>query len=215
MIYISINTFLNRIMNTHRKNVSSVPEGVGAFVWEVVKIFAFAAVIIIPIRLFLFQPFLVQGASMMPNFHEGDYVIVNEVGYKNVHLGNLQLRAPSREFHRGDPIVFRFPNSPKTFFIKRVIGLPGERVVVRSGTVIIYNDTHPDGFILDEKYLPNGGIITDDRVDYTIGTDEYFVMGDNRNHSYDSRRWGPLKKKYVMGKVLVRIWPLTTFTFFE
>lgn len=200
--------------NKHKKT-EVVPEGVGAFVWEVVKIFAFAAAIIIPIRLFLFQPFLVEGSSMAPNFHSGEYVIVNEVGYKNVHLGGVTLLAPRRELHRGDPVVFRFPQDPKTFFIKRVIGLPGERVTVRGGIVTIYNDAHPDGFVLTEDYLPNGGIVTTDDVDYTVAPDEYFVIGDNRNHSYDSRMWGPLNKDFVMGKVLVRIWPFTRFKVFD
>ncbi len=192
-----------------------VPDGVGDFVWEVVKIFAFAAVIIIPIRLFLFQPFLVQGSSMVPNFHGGEYVIVNEVGYKNVRIGDMTLLPSRKELRRGDPVVFRFPENPRTFFIKRVIGLPGERVRVQGGVITIYNDVHPEGFVLEESYLPGGRIVTSDDVEYALEDDEYFVVGDNRNYSHDSRAWGPLQKDFIMGKVLVRIWPLRQFTIFD
>lgn len=202
-------------MQKKKKKEDHVPEGVGAFVWEVVKIFAFAAIIIIPIRLFLFQPFLVQGASMAPNFHSGEYVIVNEVGYKHVHIGGMTLMPSRKELHRGDPVVFRFPQDPKTFFIKRIVGLPGERISVRGSVVTIFNDIYPDGFILKEEYLPGGMIVTMDDLEYNITNDEYFVVGDNRNYSHDSRAWGPLHKDFVMGKVLVRIWPFKTFRIFD
>ncbi len=197
--------------NKKRKKDEIALSDIGNFVWEVVKIFVFSAMIIIPVRTFLFQPFLVQGASMAPNFHGGEYVIVNEMGYKDVSIGDLTLVPVQREFHRGDPIVFRFPNDPKVFFIKRVVGLPGEKITIHNGVVTIYNDVHPDGFVLEEEYLPQNYDDANGDVEYTVGNDEYFVMGDNRNNSYDSRAWGPLDKDLVMGKVLIRIWPFSKF----
>ncbi len=188
---------------------STVPPGVGAFVWEVVKIFALAMVVIIPIRLFLFQPFVVNGASMEPNYHSGEYLIINEIGYKEVRIGDFILKRSTREFRRGDTVVFRFPQRPGTFFIKRVVALPGERITVRGGVVTIYNELHPEGMVLEEPYLSESARVTTDDVSYTVGEDEYFVMGDNRNHSYDSRAWGPLPKRYVMGKAVVRLYPVT------
>ncbi len=198
----------------HRQNAAT-SSGVGAFVVEIVKIFAIAAMIIVPVRMFLFQPFVVNGASMEPNFHGGEYLIVNEVGYKEVRLGDLVLRRSTRDLRRGDPVVFRFPEQPRAFFIKRVIGLPGERVVIRDGKIRIYNTLHPEGFDLDESYLPRDVITIADQEEYVVGNNEYFVIGDNRGHSYDSRMWGPLDKRYVMGKVLMRLWPPTKIEVFD
>lgn len=187
--------------------------GVGSFLWEVVKVFFWAVVIILPIRIFLFQPFFVQGASMEPNFKDGDYLIINELGYKitdSVDLIGTHIFTVGsfREFSRGDVAVFRFPKDPKQFFIKRIIGLPGEKVKVENGKVTIYNKEHPEGFVLDEKAYLSTNLLTNNQVVTELSDQEYFVLGDNRTASHDSRAWGPLPKKFVIGKVLIRAWPL-------
>lgn len=207
-------------MEENRKNISLNNEpseemyyGVGSFLWEVVKVFFWALVIIMPIRIFLFQPFFVQGASMDPNFADGDYLIINELGYKktNIDFENFHFFTVNtfKELQRGDVAVFRYPKNPSQFFIKRVIGLPGEEVKIEGGKVIIINNKYPAGFQLDEKqYLP-ADLVTSGAVDSKLAEDEYFVMGDNRQYSHDSRAWGPLAKSFVTGKVLVRAWPIS------
>ena len=188
--------------------------GVGSFLWEVAKVFLWAIVIIVPIRVFLFQPFFVQGASMEPNFKDGDYLIVNEFGFKQTDVlkdfgfPHLFTVNAFREFNRGDVAVFRYPRDLTQFFIKRIIGLPGEQVKVEGGHVTIFNNQYPDGLTLDEHtYLPDG-LITNGAVTIALKSNEYFVLGDNRPFSHDSRAWGVLPVSDVVGKVLVRAWPL-------
>ncbi|MDD5397381.1 MAG: signal peptidase I [Candidatus Moranbacteria bacterium] len=194
-------------------NEEEIYYGVGSFLWEVIKVFIWALVIIVPIRVFLFQPFFVQGASMETNFKDGDYLIVNELGYKktSVDVGGTHLFDVNsfKDLSRGDVVVFRYPRDPSQFFIKRVIGLPGEKVEVKSGIVTIFNSQHPNGFVLDEHtYLP-AGLSTSGDVSMTLSDQEYFVLGDNRQFSHDSRAWGPLPKYDVIGKVLIRAWPFS------
>lgn len=201
------------------KNISnsSVEEdvyyGVGSFLWEVLKVFFWALIIIMPIRIFLFQPFFVQGASMETNFKDGDYLIVNELGYKetSLDLGSMHLFNVNsfRELNRQDVVVFRYPKDPKQFFIKRVIGLPGEKVKLELGVVTIYNEAHPEGFVLNEHSYLASNVLTTGSVLLTLEDDEYFVLGDNRQFSHDSRAWGVLPKNDVIGKVLIRAWPIS------
>jgi signal peptidase I len=187
--------------------------GVGSFLWEVVKVFFWALIIIVPIRVFLFQPFFVQGASMDPSFKDGDYLVINEFGYKetsvNIPGAHLFSIGSFKDFNRGDVAVFRYPKNPQQFFIKRVIGLPGETVKIEGGKVFIFNAENPGGFVLDESaYLPKN-LSTSGAVSMTLGEQEYFVLGDNRQFSHDSRAWGPLPKNDVIGRVLIRAWPLS------
>ncbi len=185
--------------------------GVGNFLWEVVKVFFWALIIIMPIRIFLFQPFFVQGASMEPNFNDGDYLIVNELGYKKTVVGvgstSLFTVTPFKELSRGDIVVFRYPKNPQQYFIKRIVALPGEKIQINKGKVTIYNDQNQEGFVLDESYLSKG-LETNPEVVRALSDDEYFVMGDNRKASHDSRSWGALPKDMVVGKVLLRAWPV-------
>lgn len=167
--------------------------------WEIIKVLAIAAVIVVPIRYFIAQPFIVRGASMEPNFKDREYLIVDEISYL--------VRAPKR----GEAIVFRYPRDPHQFFIKRIIGLPGEKVEVRHGRVKIFNAAHPEGFILNESYL-----VPQDRSTYPDGivlvdAAEFYVLGDNRDASSDSRFWGLLGRKLIVGRALFRAWPLTRF----
>ncbi|MDP3994031.1 MAG: signal peptidase I [Candidatus Doudnabacteria bacterium] len=168
---------------------------VGLFVFDFIKIFVIAVAIIVPIRWFLFQPFVVTGDSMRPNFQDGDYLIIDEISYR------------FREPDRGDVIVLRFPNDESQFFIKRIVGLPNDRVVVENGKVEIYNTEHPQGLVLQEPYLPSNNL-TYGNLDMTLGQDEFFVLGDNRLSSSDSRIWGTLPREDVVGRVFLRIFPL-------
>lgn len=208
----------NKTQTTNREPDNEGEATVKNFIVEIVKIFVLALIIIVPIRLFIFQPFFVQGNSMLPNFENAQYLIVNEVGYKRTAIGPSEkpffVTEPWKEMERGEVIVFRAPGNPKEFYIKRVIGLPGETVTIEEGKVKITNDGQPEGFYMDETvYLPperrtfchgDGSCPA-----VTLENDEYFVLGDNRGASNDSRSWGPLHEDEVIGIVAVRAWPLT------
>ncbi len=172
---------------------------------EVVEVALIALGAVFLIRTFLVQPFLVSGESMAPNFENGDYLLVDELSY--------HLRAPAR----GEVIVFRYPKSESTYFIKRVIGLPGEKVVLHEGGVEIANSEHPRGYLLDESYLPKNlstVVRPGGQSEFKLGSDEYLVLGDNRPFSFDSREWGILKSKEIIGLVRLRLWPLNGLTVF-
>ena len=171
------------------------------FFGELLHVVIISLAIIIPVRYFLIQPFYVKGASMEPNFYDHEYLIIDEISYR------------FEEAHRGDIIVFRYPNDPSQYFIKRVIGLPGERVKIADGKVTIFNNDHPTGMVLDETpYL--GTIYTAGDKDVTLGSDEYFVLGDNRGASLDSRSFGPVPQSFIIGRVWVRGWPPEKFHVF-
>ena len=164
--------------------------------WEIGKIALVAFVLVVGLRVFVFQPFLVRGASMEPSFHDWDYLIVDELSYR--------FRAPER----GEVIVFKFPNDPSQRYIKRIIGLPGETVTIESGKILILNST--EQFELNESgYL--AGVETAGSVNITLQEGEYFVLGDNRKYSSDSRSWGVLPEENIIGRTLVRVFPVNTF----
>lgn len=174
-----------------------------AFFFELIQVVAVSLAIIIPVRYFLIQPFYVKGASMEPSFFDHEYLIIDELSYR--------FNKPER----GDIVVFRYPADPSQFFIKRVIGLPSETVEVSDGEVKIYNDTHPNGLTLDELiYLPAEYVSAGNRT-VTLRADEYFVMGDNRPASLDSRYFGPIKQSAIVGRVWLRGWPFDRWKVFE
>lgn len=181
---------------------------IGSFLWETFKLAVISLLIILPIRYFLVEPFFVLGASMEPNFQNGDYLVINEIGYL---IGD-----PAR----GDIVVFQYPHNPREcqsityqfthskdcpYYIKRVIALPGESITINEKGILIKNAEKPKGFFLEETYLPNKEVYGN--VSMELGNAEYFVMGDNRSHSSDSRLWGPLPRSYMVGKVLLRAFP--------
>ncbi|MBU1292317.1 signal peptidase I [Patescibacteria group bacterium] len=172
------------------------------FIWEVVKIVVISLAIIIPIRYFLIQPFFVRGSSMEPNFDNGQYLVINEIGYR--------FEDPTR----GQVIVFKNPINPSEYYIKRIIGLPDEAVEVKDGRVIIYNKEFPEGQLLDESVYLSEGIITQGNIHLKLGEDEYFVLGDNRGKSSDSRQWGVLPGDNIIGRVWLRAWPFDTAKIF-
>jgi signal peptidase I len=139
---------------------------------------------------------------MEPNFHDNEYLIIDEISYR------------FNEPERGEIVVFRYPKDPQQYFIKRVIGLPGERVSVRDGKVYIYNDEYRNGVAVNESLYLNT-TITEGSKDVTLGDDEYFVLGDNRSASLDSRSFGAVPRRLIVGKVWLRGWPITSVTVFE
>jgi signal peptidase I len=180
------------------------------FIWDFAKVIIIALALMLPIRYFVFQPFLVSGSSMEPNFSNHQYLIINEIGYR--------FNNPAR----GDVIVMKYPKDRTQFFIKRVIGLPGETVSIDNGRVTIINDEHKSGVTLPESYLPTEGLtfqhntsIVGGKKTITLKDDEYFMMGDNRLASSDSRDWGPLERKDIVGKVFLRVVPLSDFAKFS
>lgn len=164
---------------------------------EVVQIAVFALAIILPVRYFLIQPFIVKGASMEPNFYDNEYLIVDEITYR--------FRDPVR----GEIVVFRPPNHEEQYYIKRIIGLPGETVEVRNGKVTLINEEYPNGLTLQETYIDE---VTQGRERVTLGENEYFLLGDNRDASLDSRYFGAVSGDAIVGRVWVRGLPLDRAT---
>lgn len=140
-------------------------------VWEIVKFGLTVLVIVLPIRLYIAQPFIVSGESMAPTFSSGDYLIIDELTYNFIHEPRV-----------GEVVVFKYPLDPSKFFIKRIVGLPGEELVV-------------------------------DGVEWKLGEEEYFVMGDNTRFSLDSRSWGALPRENITGRALLRLWPPTALAY--
>lgn len=168
------------------------------FIWETVKIVIISLAIIVPIRYFIVQPFFVKGASMEPTFEDNNYILIDEISYR--------FRDPERE----EVVVFRFPEDRKQFFIKRIVGMPGETVEIKNDKVIIHNKQNPSGFTLNETYLDKGQHTMGD-MRIKLDQNEYFVLGDNRLRSSDSRRWGPLNRSLITGRVFFRAWPVNEF----
>lgn len=196
-----INTASGKIENTSPENSSDAeivkkPEG---FFTETVRFAIIALCIVFVVRLFVAQPFIVSGASMEETFLTGEYLIVDQISYR--------FEEPAR----GDVIIFKYPKDPSKFFIKRIIGLPGDTVRISGDTVSITNDAHPDGTILEEPYVAS--MRENGLSSVTLGDEEYFVMGDNRDASSDSRVWGTLPRENIIGRAYVRLFPLSRMDF--
>ncbi|HLC89994.1 MAG TPA: signal peptidase I [Patescibacteria group bacterium] len=165
------------------------------FFWEIFKVVVISLAIIVPVRYFLIKPFYVKGASMEPNFYDHEYLIIDEITYR--------FSAPER----GDSVVFRFPLDPGQYFIKRIIGLPNEKIKIADGKIYIFNQAKPEGEVLNENYLLPA-MKTLGEVEVQLGADEYYLLGDNRTASLDSRIFGPVKRQFIVGRTLLRGWPL-------
>lgn len=164
------------------------------FLRELIEFAIVAIVIVIPFRIFIAQPFVVNGASMDPTFKNGEYLIVDQLSYR---FGTPE---------RGSVLIFKYPKDPSKYFIKRVIGLPNETVNIKDGVVTIKNSTHKNGFVLTEPYITH---TKSDSFQMTLDSNEYFVMGDNRAGSADSRVWGPLPTEDIIGRPLFRLFPVS------
>jgi len=176
---------------------NNTPNTGDSFIVEVFKFAVLALVIVVPFRLFIAQPFIVSGASMSPTFETGEYLIVDQVSYR--------FNTPER----GDVIIFRYPNDPSKFFIKRIIGLPGETVALKNGCTTIVDPATGERETLNEEYLVKDR--TSEEQSITLSSDEYFVMGDNRSASSDSRMWGPVPRSNIVGRAFIRVLPPRDF----
>lgn len=190
--------------------------------WEIVKTIIGVALFVVFFRFFIIQPFYIIGNSMLPDFHEGEYLFIDEASY--------HLRAPIR----GEVVVFRHPDEscsafvdnnkilktivqgPCKSYIKRIIGLPGETVSIKDGRVMIINDKNPTGFTLTESYI-EAGVKTLGNQTVKLDKNEYFVLGDNRepNASSDSREWGTLRRDYIIGRAWLRLLPVADIGFIQ
>lgn len=168
---------------------------------DVIETIVVAAAIFVVVYLFLLQPHQVKGASMEPNFHDGEYILTDKISYR------------FSEPKRGDVVVFKAPTNPDVDFIKRIVALPGEKLTINNNQFVIFNDEHPKGFTLSEPFEVMGPIAGGSHIKegktLEVPAGNYFVFGDNRSHSFDSREWGPLPKKSIVGKAWLRYWPLS------
>jgi signal peptidase I len=165
------------------------------YIGELIRVVLISLAIVLPVRYFLIQPFYVKGASMEPNFYDHEYLIIDEISYRFT------------EPRRGEVIVFRYPLEPRQFFIKRIIGLPGETVEIKNGKVYIENG-QGEKILLEEPYI---SVPTPGETKVKLDNDEYFVLGDNRLSSLDSRHFGPVPRSFIIGRVWLRGWPLNRF----
>ncbi|MFB6181671.1 MAG: signal peptidase I [Candidatus Magasanikbacteria bacterium] len=172
----------------------------GLFSLEAIKIIVLAGVTVFVVRSFIFKPFYVKGSSMEPNFHEHDYLIVDQVTY--------QFREPKR----GEVVVFKPPTGRKDFYLKRIIGLPGERIRIENGKVIICDISCER---LKEGYIEKSDLKIEGTYSVTLGKEQYFVLGDNRDNSSDSRIFGPVDRDAIVGKVWFRGYPIPRIDEFD
>lgn len=168
---------------------------------EILKFALIAIIIVVPIRFFVAQPFIVSGASMESTFSNGQYLIVDQLSYR--------FNSPKR----GDVIIFRYPKDPSKFFIKRIIGLPGESIEIQNKTITIRDENNPGGLVLSEPYLDDSNVRSS-FITISLADNEYFVLGDNRKASSDSRIWGALDEELIIGRALIRLFPINTIKIF-
>jgi signal peptidase I len=196
-----------KVMNMNTQETQNDTNRWKSELWDFIKTLIIFGIVYFVVRTYIAQPFLVRGRSMEETFSDGDYLIVDELSYK--------IRTPKRY----EVIVFETGFLPsgadQSYYIKRVIGLPGDRVVIQDGKVTVYEGNSENGTQLEEKYLTKG-IITQspEPVDVVLSENKYFVLGDNRGNSADSRYWGELDISYIVGKPLLRLYPFNTLTVF-
>ncbi len=183
--------------NAHEDELRNHDGKNGGFLSEIIRFSVIALLVVLPIRTFIAQPFIVSGASMETTFSTGEYLIVDQLTYR--------LEDPAR----GDVIVFRYPKDPSKYFIKRIIGIPGDTLRIEGKTVTLTNAEYPSGVVLEETYIHEMNPNT--TLTETLGEGEYFVMGDNRNASSDSRMWGILQRDKIIGRALLRLFPFSRF----
>ena len=177
-------------------------KGFFSFIFETLKIVIIAFLIVMPIRYFLFQPFLVKGSSMIPNFESRDYLLIDEISFR------------FREPQRGEVVVFVPPNQSSTRYIKRIIGLPGEEIKIQDGQVMISQENQNFSVLNESDYFPEF-VFTPGDVSVSLKENEFFVLGDNRQFSSDSRSFGILLQESIVGKVFFRAWPFSKFSKIE
>ena len=180
--------------------------------WGFINWVAAPLLIVFILHNFVFQAYHVDGSSMTPTLHTADYMIISKVE-------NTLAKLTGKSYipRRHQVVVFNYPQDPSLIFIKRVTALPGERVVVKNGTITVYNTEHPDGFSPDDDSFERSATYTEGDVDEVVPEGNIFVVGDNRlpSGSYDSREWGMLPSKDIIGNSVIRLLPLDGFRFFN
>ena len=171
-------------------------KSIGSFFLDIIETVVVALAIFVVCYLFLFQPHQVKGNSMLPNFHDGEYILTDKVSYR---FGEPQ---------RGDVVVFKAPRNEEVDYIKRIIALPGEEVKVEANAVYINNNILTESYLTSEYPTYPGTFLTEGN-NVSVPADSYFVLGDNRNHSSDSREWGFIKRDGIVGRAFFRYWPFT------
>ncbi len=189
--------------------ISSIARGFSTIFGAIFSWIIFPIAVVLILHNFVFQAYHVIGTSMVPSLHDADYLIVSKLGYTQGLVERMLGQDKKYIPARGQVIVFRFPKDTSRVFVKRVVGLPGDRVVVKNGSVTIYNKAHSDGFNPDTSYEAAGATTLVD-TDEVVQEGNVFVMGDNRtpNGSYDSREWGELPSSYIIGNAVLRLLPL-------
>jgi len=188
--------------------MKSFIRSLGTFLLDTLEIITTAFAIFVVLFLFVVQIHEVNGNSMLPNFQDHEYVLTDKLTYK--------FRNP----RRGEVVIFKAPPHPRDEYIKRLIALPGEKIKIKNNQIIIYNQEHPTGFVLNENYLTDEVVtrgkseIPPDKI-VAIPEGHYLVFGDNRENSSDSRHWGEVKEEYLVGRAVVRIWPPTALGMVE
>lgn len=179
---------------------SSLIQKLGQFSFEAIKIVVLASITVFVVRSYIFKPFYVKGSSMQPSFNEHDYLIVDQLTYN------------FREPKRGEVVVFRPPVGQRDYYLKRIIGLPGERVRIEKGKVIVCDVSCE---VLKEKYIRKDDLNLEGTYSVTLGGDQYFVLGDNRDNSSDSRIFGPIDREAIVGKIWFRGYPIPRIDEFD
>lgn len=191
-------------------------QSIKEFIKETLYIVILSLIIVLPIRIFIAQPYIVSGASMDNTFKSGNYLIIDEISFR------------FEEPKRGDVIVFKtppkglelqkLPLTKTVYYIKRIIGLPGETIEINGDEVKIYNNENPEGKTLTEPYIYINKLapsqFSDIKLKTTLKDSEYFVMGDNRHNSSDSRLWGVLPKENIVGKTYLRLFPFNKISIY-
>lgn len=172
----------------------------GAFILDIIETIVVALAIFVVVYLFLFQPHQVKGSSMLPNFHDGEYILTDKISYR---FGLPQ---------RGDVVVFKAPKNQEVDYIKRIIGLPEDEVSLNNGLVFLNGNKLPEKY-LPAEFLTSAGSFLQEGVGVVVPKGQYFVLGDNRDHSSDSREWGFVTKEEIVGKTFVRYWPINELGF--
>ncbi len=190
---------VNMGTDTGASNAPVAPKKRSGF-FEFARFIITVVVIVVVVRVFIAQPFIVSGSSMVPTFKNADYLIVDELSYR------------FKEPERGDVLIFHPPIDKGVFFIKRIIGVPGDTVLINNGVITITNKEHPNGIVLTEPYISKD--TTTAHYNVTVTEGNYFVMGDNRPASYDSRGWGLLPKENITGRAFLRLFPLSEIGIF-
>lgn len=191
---------------------ASLADTIKTIIWGFINWVAAPLLIVFILHNFVFQAYHVDGSSMTPTLHTADYMIVSKVE-------NSLARLSGKPYipRRHQVIVFAYPKDPSLIFIKRVTALPGERVVVKNGTITVYNSEHPDGFVPDDASFERAASYTEGDIDEIVPEGSVFVVGDNRlpSGSFDSREWGMLPSEDIIGNAVIRLLPLDGFRFFS